>query len=1077
MRSGPLCSRAARSAVMLLVMATLPATDALAQDGATTTGTVQGVVRDPATGEPLIGVTVVATSPKLQGIQAAITEERGDYRLPGLPPGEYTLTAYYGDAQVARPNVRLQIGQTVTVNLDVGEPAAAAKGEVITIVGRTPVIDQGSTKSGVVTGEQDTRNLPTGRTFLDAARFAPGAEDDTYGISFSGSSSPENLYLIDGVNTTGVLFGLPTTTLPNEFVQETETITGGYGVELGRSTGGIVNVLTKAGGNELHGSAFSTITPGGLRPDRRFLPSDRSALTFQRTAGTDWDVGAEVGGPIVADRLWFHAGLSPSFATTTIDRVISTQVDADGDGAADPGDGGFAVNEELSRRQIALDQQTLFFTTKLTYAATAEHGGSLSVFGNPSRRDELNDEFAVGPDQAMMFERDRGTVTGAARWTSRLFDRRTEVHASAGYQSGWDRLDPKLAGGDGQAFRFAVPRSLQQFEQFENLPDACRDGGAGDPYPMIVNCPVINYQVGGVDLYSNDRTQRITAGLSGSHLLDLGRAGSHLIAAGADVADNSADATRTFSGGTRWWLLDLGGLEAPTRWHLVQPDRNGDVACGTDWDGDGTGDASCAYDGDGFTASTRTRDLGLYLGDTYRPTSELTFEAGVRWDRQALGAADEIAGQTDPVTLEPIGSEALVLHNWSPRVGAIYDWTGEGRSRVFTHWGRYYESIPLDLNSRGFAGEVIDIAFLDPTGDLTGSTGCGDPMQPASYTCDPAGTLGGLQIGGNRLVAPGTRSQHMDEIVLGVEYEVLRDLKVGLVGVHRGLGRALEDLSPDNGSTFVIGNPGEVDRKAVRDLRAQAMATDDPAEAARLGFLAGAYESVGEFDRARRTYQAIELSAVKFFSQSFMARASYTLARLRGNYPGLFSPDTDQLDPNFTSMYDLPELMANRYGPLPGDRPHAFKAEGYYRLAMTEKDSVVLGARARAASGRPTSALGSHAYGVGETFVLPRGSAERTPLQSSLDVHAAYGRQLGRGVAVEAFVNVFNALNQQTATRRDEIYTFDVVRPIVGGDDEDLEHIKKSGIVNEAASVNPNHGNPTDSQLPLAVQLGARLTF
>jgi hypothetical protein len=116
-------------------------------------------------------------------------------------------------------------------------------------------------------------------------------------------------------------------------------------------------------------------------------------------------------------------------------------------------------------------------------------------------------------------------------------------------------------------------------------------------------------------------------------------------------------------------------------------------------------------------------------------------------------------------------------------------------------------------------------------------------------------------------------------------------------------------------------------------------------------------------------------------------------------------------------------------------------------------------------------------YGVGETFVLPRGSAERTPLQSSLDVHAAYGRQLGRGIAVEAFVNVFNALNQQTATRRDEIYTFDVVRPIVGGDDEDLEHLKKSGVVNEAASVNPNHGNPTDSQLPLAVQLGARLTF
>ncbi|HKE20600.1 MAG TPA: TonB-dependent receptor, partial [Kofleriaceae bacterium] len=728
---------------------------------------------------------------------------------------------------------------------------------------------------------------------------------------------------------------------------------------------------------------------------------------------------------------------------------------------------------------IALEQRALFFTSKLSYAASSEHGGSVSLFGNPGVRDELVDQFAVGPDSAMMVERSQGTVAATGSWTSRLFDRRTELHASAGYLAGWDLQQPKLAAGGEQSFRFAVPRSLEDFAQFEDLPAACRDGGASDPYPTIVNCPVMNYQVGGIDLYTRDHTRRVTAALSGSHLLDLGRGGTHLLAGGADVADNAADSTRRFSGGTRWWLMDLGGgFEAPTRWHLVQPDSQGQVACGTDWDGDGVGDTTCAYDPDGFTANTRTRDIGLYLQDTYRPVAELSIEVGARFDRQALGSADEIAGQRDPITLERVRGDALVLNDFSPRVGVIYDWTGEGRSRLFTHWGRYYEAIPLDLNSRGFSGEVIDIAILDQTGALTGSAGCGDPMQPASYDCDPAGTLGGVQIGGNRLVAPGTRSQHMDEIVLGVEVEVVRDLKLGLVAIDRELGRALEDVSPDNGTTFVVGNPGEVDEAAVRDLRARAMATDDPAEAERLRFLAGAYEAVGGFDRPRRTYRALELSAVKYFSQGFMVRASYTFSRLRGNYPGLFSPDTDQLDPNFTSMYDLPELMANRYGALPGDRPHAFKAEGYYHLGLGERDAVVLGARARGASGRPSSALGSHAsYGVGETFLLPRAAGERAPFQSALDLHAAYDRQLGRGMALEGFVNVFNALDQQPATRLDEIYTFGVVRPVVGGDAEDLRHAKQSGGENRTLAVNPNYGNPIDSQLPLSVQLGARLTF
>src|SRR5690606_5550557 len=110
--------------------------------------------------------------------------------------------------------------------------------------------------------------------FDELLEIAPGAQADRFGVSFGGSTSPENSYLIDGINTTDVGFGLATLTLPIEFVREIEVISGGYGAEYGRSSGGVINVVTKSGSNEFHGSAFGYFTPGALTGDTRFLPNE-----------------------------------------------------------------------------------------------------------------------------------------------------------------------------------------------------------------------------------------------------------------------------------------------------------------------------------------------------------------------------------------------------------------------------------------------------------------------------------------------------------------------------------------------------------------------------------------------------------------------------------------------------------------------------------------------------------------------------------------------------------------------------------------------------------------------------------
>ncbi|MBW2278718.1 MAG: TonB-dependent receptor, partial [Deltaproteobacteria bacterium] len=210
---------------------------------------------------------------------------------------------------------------------------------------------------------------------------------------------------------------------------------------------------------------------------------------------------------------------------------------------------------------------------------------------------------------------------------------------------------------------------------------------------------------------------------------------------------------------------------------------------------------------------------------------------------------------------------------------------------------------------------------------------------------------------------------------------------------------------------------------------------------------------------------SVELSAEQRFTRDMMVRASYTFSNLKGNFPGLFSPETGQLDPNLTSMYDMPELMANRYGDLAVDRPHQVKLDGYYMRTVENVGRFSFGGSARATSGIPHGYLGAHKwYGLGETYILPRGEAGRSPFTTRFDVKLQYGRELGGGRMIEVFADVFNLFNQQPELDVDENYTYENVNAIVGGDAEDLAHLKVLDPGTDLTSPftptqNPNFGN------------------
>jgi outer membrane receptor protein involved in Fe transport len=1045
---------------------------AYAQDS--TTGAVRGQVRDQANGEAVIGATVVASGPALQGTQATITDETGQYNISNLPPGTYQVVIYYADAQFSRTNVLIQLGKVAKVNININTQAQA--GETIVIEGRAPLIDQNSTKTGNTITRDYTENIPTGRTFGAVLGAASGSQDDFYGTALGGSTSVENTYIVEGINTTDPGFGLLTTNLPNEFIQETEVITGGYNAEYGRSTGGVINVITKSGSNEFHGSVFTYWTPGALVANEKASPRAGSAIDRQDNLANAFDLGAEIGGPIIKDRLWFHVGFNPSFRFDDMERILKTQVDENGDGVPDVDENGFTILDELDRaKTFEENRTTYFYSGKLTGAVTPDHQGSFAIMGSPSRADRYGNgsTTVAGVESALAVEEKRNVLDTSIKWTSKFFDNKTQIDAVAGYHYDDNVENPGLEGGNDNQVRYDTRRSLAEFAMYEDqffsgVPDACVDGGPNDPYPDITNCPVPNYRVGGMGFNQDQKATRLTGLLSVTQRVQA--LGHHVFKAGADVEEQGFLDSRYFTG-SAFYRERPDTLFEITRYQT--PAVGGTIPCGVDFDGDDMGEAQCREigDGDELAADAKTRNFGAYIQDSWSILPNLTLNAGVRWEQQTLYAADDVQGTLSPVTGEPIPKVAFKLNNMiAPRGGVVYDWTQEGRSKVYAHFGRFFESIPMDINSRAYGGEVTNISYIDPS--------VCDPFDPVN-TCNEAdGELLDINFGGHSIVAASLDAQYLDEIVIGSEYEILPDLKIGASYIRRDLGRVIEDVSTDGANTYIIANPGDVDAASVRELREQAMATDDVGEQNLLNYQADAFENVAIFDKPKRTYNALQVTAERRFTKSFYLSASYTYSNLRGNYPGLFSHETNQLDPNLTSMYDLPELMANRYGNLGADRPHLVKLDGFYRLMLDPTVGFfTFGASARAQSGLPINTLAAHPlYGTGESYLLDRGNAGRMGMTTQFDTHVAYGRALTDGMRLEAFVDVFNLFNQQPELLVDEDYTFEDANPIVGGDDEDLDHVKVL-YQNRGPELNPNYKNTFDRQNPLSARFGLRLIF
>jgi hypothetical protein len=1038
------------------------------------TGRITGRVADKDSGQALSGVTVIVQGP--QGEDASLTDAAGSYYFSTLPVGTYTIRFYVANSPsyAEQGGVVVAADKTVRVNARIaGQAAAAAAEQTYVINKKPPAIDIGTTRLGPTFDSNFVGGVPVGQNFGDIIEKAPGAfVDRTGSVSIGGATGLENTYIVDGLNVTGTEFGnIDTnaastsggTNLPLEFMDQVSVSSGGYNAEFGGAMGGVISAVTKSGTNELRGSAFTYWAPYQMAAQPNLVTRYGVSISTLRKPDFDTTVGTEVGGPIIKNKLFYWFGFAPRFQKTHVFRYVN-EIESGADGTLTTGP---EVTD--GRRRIDENRNTYSYGGKIDYVPAADHRLTVSIFGSPSSATGLRAFSGIEAFSDPSWAREsvtRNTTDTMARWTSKLFDRKWQIEADVGlHRESFDNssANPAL-------------NSVNQEEWWNtNLYDreqlaACAPGPDGKS-----PCPVDEYHSGGFGQAKKFDANRWMADIKSTHAFEA--AGHHEVKYGWHLELTQFNQDRYYSGPPDAHALVIHnppwapGSIVSQNFFTLQPGERPDQFADHPWDL--TTDPRYR---DHLPADVKSIINSFFLQESYSPLPNLTVNAGVRLEMQKMYDYKD-AG-------------FLSLQNLGPRVGVVYDPTNEGRSKIFAHYGRFFEAVPMNLAARYFGGEGIAQTIYDPktcqtdpntwTGGANEFRNCTANQDPSSYYI--------FNNGKNYPVQPNLQGQYHNEIVAGVHHEVTEDMVVGIDYTHRWLGTIIEDGTTD-GNTYVLANPGNVPPAAIADYQHQVdmyqaqvnAATDATALAQAKSNLQGAQTQLNNLKglaaepKPERTFDALTLFVDKRFSRRWMAHASYTYSRLIGNYEGLYQEHTDYFAPNGSAAYDYPDMLLNARGPLPNDHPHSARLDGFYTQPLG-KGSLVFGLGFSARSGQPRNyyaALGG--YG-GVVHLLPRGSAGRTPPITQLDGKIAYRVPLTAKTGLEAFIDFFNIFNQQTVLRTDDDYTYDSAAAIVNGTPTDLKYAK-NGFTGAPIAVNPNFGHATAYQAPFHGRLGVRVTF
>jgi outer membrane receptor protein involved in Fe transport len=397
---------------------------------------------------------------------------------------------------------------------------------------------------------------------------------------------------------------------------------------------------------------------------------------------------------------------------------------------------------------------------------------------------------------------------------------------------------------------------------------------------------------------------------------------------------------------------------------------------------------------DSLSNTPKTTNIGFFLQDSFKITRSLTLNAGIRYDDQKLKDA---AGNT-------------VIHisgEWSPRVGIVWDFTNNGKSKLYANYGRYYTTIPQDIQTRALGNEYTTFAY-------NYTKGVRNPVT------DPSG-FGYAYIQGGELTDPNLKGMYSDEVVGGIEYEIFKSWSLGVKGIYKTLGRVVEDrcdLTDPRVNLASYIPAGALTTCALTNLDGSSPLTslkdpNDPTCWSSGAINSGTLTGNCAATRPSRYYRGVELDLQHRFSNNFYVLASYVYSKLEGNYDGNEKQSTGQQDPNINADFDYVDLLPNNYGRLYLDRTQQFKLSGMYSFPF----GLSAGGNLHLATGAPEIVSGYARAGYfSEAYLTPnRGFLGTMPTVWEADIHLEYALRIGQ-IAITPMVDVFNLFNRQGVT-------------------------------------------------------------
>jgi hypothetical protein len=956
---------------------------AMAQSNAS--GTVYGRVA------PGSATSVVLKNLDTNQTRTTAVDANGAFSVSSLPVGRYSATLQNGTTPGASTNLEVLVGQGV-------EAVFSSGVQTVQVSGRRSRIDMSNANNGATFTSRELDKLPIARSVDAIVQLAPNTTrgDPTYaaGSSLGGGGASENAYYINGFPVTNPLTQLGAFELPFGAIAQAQVLTGGYGVEFGRSVGGVVNITTKSGTNTWEVGGLISTTPKDFRAkyndmyyaNTGVFPATDKTLRIRREDNSreQTQYSAYVGGPLIKDTLFAFVALE--------------QTEDESSGVY----GGRTALTNAANGWRDYQTTTQRYYMKLDWNITDNHRLEYTGIGDLPKTNTQYRSYdyttrAVGSTVNSSTHEEYGPFNpngGQANIIRYIGNITDDFTVNALYGKSRARHIYTPSGYD--------PTLAQVTASPENqAPGLNYNGGQ----PFTTNQPF------------NGATDNVI-----SKRLDLEyKLGTHKLRAGLDNNSmSSLNAGDALAGGVLWTYLK------------TDPTKPTTVTGGTVPVLTGTGPlGSQGYYVSKTLSSTVSNAYAgqdaQYLEDQWQVTPKLSVTAGIR--REGFYNANQD------------GTKYIEMKNQiAPRLSVVWDANGDNSLKVFGSAGRYTLQMPTLIALRGANGSLNTSQYYTYTG--TDSHGAPTGLTPVT------GVLSGNNEFGQAkdpktVAALDMKPSYQDEITIGFDKAFSPSLNFGVKGTYRTLKSTIDDFCDGRVFTKYAKDHG-IDTSNYEGF---SCASFNPGEAN--DFLvdyAGTHsnytrvhltkEDLG-FDKAKRVYAALDFYVEHPYRDGWYGKLNYTLGRSKGNTEGQTLSDTTQGqgDVAATQTWDYAQLMKYADGLLPNDRKHQIKGYGFYDITP----QITVGGFLTLASGRPRSCSGTnpttlndigynyqsashYCFGVtgDQNVPSPRGTVGRLPWEKTLDLNASWKPTFLPGLALK--VDVYNVLNDQSVQKVVERY-------------------------------------------------------